>query len=81
MWCVEVSSVEVRIMSEIEKASKILKMTPQTLRLFIREGKFGVAVKGTGSHYIYKVDWEAIRKYGQHQEDHKDSREVAEATE
>ena len=52
-----------RVMGEVERASKQLGMTPMTLRLFIREGKFGVAVRGTGSRYIYKVDWEQVKKY------------------
>lgn len=49
-------------MGDIQRASKLLHMTPQTLRLFIREGIFGHAVKGTGTHYIYTVDWEQVRK-------------------
>lgn len=50
-------------MGEVDRASKRLGMTPMTLRLFLREGKFGFAVKGTGSHYIYKVDWEEVEKF------------------
>ena len=48
-------------MSDIEKASKLLKMTPQTLRLFIREGKFGVAIKR--KRWVYKVNWEEVYKH------------------
>lgn len=50
-------------MGEVAEASKRLGMTPMTLRLFLREGKFGTAVKGRGSHYIYRVNWEEIKKY------------------
>lgn len=50
-------------MGEVDRASKLLGMTPMTLRLFLREGKFGFAVKGTGSHYIYKVDWEEVHRW------------------
>ena len=50
--------------SDILKASKILGMTPQTLRLFIREkGMFGVAVKGRGNRYIYKVNWREVKEW------------------
>lgn len=48
-------------MSDIEKASKLLKMTPQTLRLFIREGKFGVAVKR--KRWVYRVNWREVYEY------------------
>ena len=48
-------------MSEIERASKLLHMTPQTLRLFIREGKFGVAIKR--KRWVYKVNWEEVYKH------------------
>lgn len=50
-------------MGEVQRASEILHMTPQTLRLFLQQGKFGCAVKGTGSHWIYKIDWKEVEKY------------------
>lgn len=48
-------------MSEIEKAAKMLKMSPLTLRMFIREGKFGVAVKR--KRWVYKVNWKEVKEY------------------
>lgn len=50
-------------MGDIERASKRLKMSKQTLRLFIQQGVFGVAVKGSGDKYIYKVNWKEVEKY------------------
>lgn len=50
-------------MGEVERASKRLGMTPQTLRLFLRQGKFGVAIKGSGSRYIYKINWSEVKEY------------------
>lgn len=48
-------------MSEVEKAAKLLKMTPQTLRLFIQNGKFGVAIKR--KRWVYKVNWKEVKEY------------------
>lgn len=53
-----------RSSNEVARASRLLGMTPQTLRLFIREkGMFGVAVKGRGERYIYKVNWREVKEW------------------
>lgn len=50
-------------MGEIERAAKRLNMSKQTLRLFIQQGVFGVAVKGSGDKLIYKVNWKEVEAY------------------
>ncbi len=53
-------------MSEIERAARLLQMSPQTLRLFIQQGKFGVAVKR--KRWVYKVNWREVNEYADHME-------------
>lgn len=48
-------------MSEVEKAAKLLRMSPQTLRLFLQTGKFGVAIKR--KRWVYKVNWREVHEY------------------
>ena len=48
-------------MSEIERASKLLHMTPQTLRLFIKQGKFGTAIKR--KRWVYRVNWKEVYEH------------------
>lgn len=49
--------------SEVTIASQMMDVTPLTMRKYLQQGKLGMAVKGTGEHWIYRVDWEEIEKW------------------
>ena len=50
-------------MTDIELLSKTIDRPQQTCRVLLQRGMFGKAVKGSGSHYIYFVDWDEVEKW------------------
>ena len=40
-----------------------LNVSVMTARLLLREGKFGIAIKGVGEHYIYLVNENEVREW------------------
>ena len=47
---------------KVKEAAELIGVNLMTMRLFLRAGHFGFAVKGTGKSYIYWVDESAVRK-------------------
>lgn len=49
-----------REQSDIEIASKYMRVSPKTMRAMIRQGRYGEAVKGEGDKWIYIVNWNEV---------------------
>lgn len=50
-------------MSEITIASQMMDVSPLTMRKYLQQGKLGMAVKGQGNKFIYRIDWMEIEKW------------------
>lgn len=47
----------------VEEMANELGVGVMTARLLLRDGKFGIAIKGKGNHYIYLVNENEVRKW------------------
>ena len=49
--------------SDVTIASQMMDVAPITMRKYLREGRLGMAIQGTGDKWIYRVDWEEVEKW------------------
>lgn len=48
---------------DVTIASQMMDVSPLTMRKYLREGRLGMAIKGNGDKWIYRVDWEEVEKW------------------
>ena len=49
--------------SDVTIAAHMMGVTPLTMRHYLQQGRYGIAIKGTGEKFTYIVNWDEVEKW------------------